>query len=116
MLGFSLTLLRLPSAGDSSAPNAQDILSLLDEKPQVSAWKWNPPAEPLVSGSQLFKSGAVEETKGKPLRLKAQDPALFVSAIRDACNSVIAAEPEITRMDTIAGDGDAGLTLKVSSR
>lgn len=44
--------------------------------------------------------------------LKAQDPFAFVSAVERACNAIVQAEPEITRMDTIAGDGDCGLTLK----
>lgn len=45
----------------------------------------------------------------------APDPAGFVSAISRAATALIAAEPEITRQDTIAGDGDAGLTLKVGA-
>lgn len=37
---------------------------------------------------------------------------MFQSALRAACKNVIAAEPEITQFDTIAGDGDCGLCLK----
>ena len=40
---------------------------------------------------------------------------MFISAIESALKSVISAEPEITRYDTIAGDGDAGLTLKAGA-
>lgn len=40
------------------------------------------------------------------------DFSRFTDALAAACKSVIAAEPEITRFDTIAGDGDCGLTLK----
>lgn len=36
------------------------------------------------------------------------DPKLFLDAIDAAMQQVIKAEPEITRFDTIAGDGDAG--------
>ncbi len=36
----------------------------------------------------------------------------FVQAIVGVCEGLAKAEPEITRMDTIAGDGDCGLTLK----
>lgn len=32
--------------------------------------------------------------------------------VRSAASSVIEAEPEITRFDTILGDGDCGITLK----
>lgn len=42
----------------------------------------------------------------------ASDFALFEKAVSAACDNVIAAEPEITKFDTIAGDGDCGLCLK----
>jgi dihydroxyacetone kinase len=43
------------------------------------------------------------------------DPEKFTTAIRQACNNLISAESEITNMDTIAGDGDCGLTLKAGA-
>ncbi len=45
----------------------------------------------------------------------ASDPKLFLSSLTAALRSVISAEPEITRFDTLAGDGDAGLTLKAGA-
>lgn len=33
-------------------------------------------------------------------------------SLHTCCESLISAEPDITRYDTIAGDGDCGLTLK----
>lgn len=42
----------------------------------------------------------------------ATDFSLFEKAVTQACKNVIKAEPEITRYDTIAGDGDCGTTLK----
>lgn len=38
----------------------------------------------------------------------AADPKQFLAMIESAVKRVIQAEPEITRFDTIAGDGDAG--------
>ncbi len=43
------------------------------------------------------------------------DFKLFSRAVESACESVIAAEPEITRYDTIAGDGDCGTCLKAGA-
>lgn len=40
------------------------------------------------------------------------DYSLLEKAVISACESVIAAESEITHYDIIAGDGDCGLTLK----
>ena len=45
-------------------------------------------------------------------KLRAADPAAFDAAVARACRALADAEPEITRMDNIAGDGDCGLTLK----
>jgi len=40
------------------------------------------------------------------------DPQFFESTIKAACSALIQAEPEITKYDTIVGDGDCGITLK----
>lgn len=40
------------------------------------------------------------------------DFSLFEKSVIAGCQSVVEAEPEITRYDTIAGDGDCGLCLK----
>jgi len=40
------------------------------------------------------------------------DPALAKPALESGLNAVIAAEPEVTRYDTVVGDGDCGIGLK----
>ncbi|EJD07701.1 dihydroxyacetone kinase [Fomitiporia mediterranea MF3/22] len=107
MPGFSLTLLLLPTASDSNAPPKADILSLLDERPDVPGWRWSSQQPP----SPVQQS---EATKSYP-RISAADSQGFVNAISKACKALIAAEPEITQMDNIAGDGDCGLTLKAGA-
>jgi dihydroxyacetone kinase len=44
--------------------------------------------------------------------LGTQNREVYLAAIRRACEAAVAAEPELTEMDRIAGDGDCGLTLK----
>jgi triose/dihydroxyacetone kinase / FAD-AMP lyase (cyclizing) len=44
------------------------------------------------------------------------DPKTLELAIRTACNAVIAAEPNLTKWDTIMGDGDCGETFKTGAR
>jgi dihydroxyacetone kinase len=113
MPGFSLTLLLLPGEDDTSAPSATQILSLLDDKPNVPGWKWSSCQPPTVKTSQITERGISSEQQNKPRILKTPNAASFVESIRRAANALISAEPEITRMDLIAGDGDCGLTLKV---
>ncbi|KAF8637581.1 hypothetical protein AX17_002650 [Amanita inopinata Kibby_2008] len=117
MPGFSLSLLRLPSSEDANAPAQSYILSLLDEKPDVPGWRWSSgrtPLGPLSQSSSSLSDDQINLQKSF-IRLKFIDPRAFVNMIQRVCNSLIAAEPEITRMDTIAGDGDCGLTLKAGA-
>lgn len=43
------------------------------------------------------------------------DPAVLEKMIRTACEAINAAEPDLTRWDTIMGDGDCGLTLQTGA-
>ncbi|EMD38913.1 hypothetical protein CERSUDRAFT_81702 [Gelatoporia subvermispora B] len=114
MPGFSITALLLPSAEDENAPPASLILELLDEKPNVPGWKWSAPSPPQSLSSQV-KQGAgtgAGATAGGAKKLAAENAQMFNEAVRRACTALVEAEPEITNMDNIAGDGDCGLTLK----
>lgn len=113
MPGFSLTLLQLPREGDVSAPSAQQLLSLLDDKPNAPGWRWSSGEPPATKASQIVERTTTKEQQNTLKTLKAPSSQAFVQNIRQAANGLIKAEPEITRMDSIAGDGDCGLTLKV---
>ncbi|OCH87380.1 dihydroxyacetone kinase [Obba rivulosa] len=114
MPGFSITALLLPTAEDKGAPPTSLILALLDEKPDVPGWKWSAPSPPKPLSSQVKQSSGTGPgaTAGDAKKLAAQDPQAFTESVRRACTALIDAEPEITNMDNIAGDGDCGLTLK----
>lgn len=89
--------------------------------------------ESLVRGiHQLQSHGPREERKlsqssvvsGMPLRslaksdttfLAAGDQASWLAALKRIGEALINAEPEITKYDQVAGDGDAGLTLKAGA-
>lgn len=88
------------------------MLSLLDEPTETPGWKWSSHSPPTRVQSPSVIPSVVSATTKSRGSLRAPDPSAFVSAVERACNALIQAEPEITRMDTIAGDGDCGLTLK----
>jgi len=114
MPGFSVTLLLLPSEIETNAPSTELILDLLDEQPEVSAWK--PAILPnLIEHDIPSDRQKVDITKVLITQVKFHNPQEFTEKIRTAAQALISAEPEITRLDTIVGDGDCGLTLKVSS-
>ena len=113
MPGFSLTLLLLPHSLEKRAPSASKILSLLDEKSDAPGWKWSSGHPPVLPSTKATQAAATSTAStGQVPQLKAIDPKHFIAAIQNACKALIAAEPEITHMDSIAGDGDCGLTLK----
>ena len=116
MPGFSITLLLLPTSSASSPTTAQ-LLSLLDDPADVPGWKWSsrvaPPSQPTASPPP-----AASQSIGAKVApgLNAEDTKEFEAGIKRACNALMKSEPEITKMDVIAGDGDCGLTLKVFIR
>ncbi|GAA5857116.1 hypothetical protein JCM8547_007968 [Rhodosporidiobolus lusitaniae] len=126
--GFSLTLLLLPreplpvppSASPSSSLklDASLLLDLLDAPTEAPGWKWTFKGEPemRVIREEETKVGKREEKVGEEVKgPRPENPKLFLSALESALRSVIAAEPEITKYDVVAGDGDAGLTLKAGA-
>ncbi|KAI1793554.1 dihydroxyacetone kinase 1 [Ganoderma leucocontextum] len=119
MPGFSITTLLLPSASETGkeVPDASLLLSLVDEPANVPGWKWSsntvpPDADQIPSGTK--KQGAVAAAQ-ETVTLRAEDPKAFNAAVERACKALGEAEPEITRYDLIAGDGDCGLTLKAGA-
>ena len=107
------------------------MISLLDEPTSVPGWKWHANSEPGIPVQQATSTASNVEAKTEtPLKGKydppvlsfayqtfhaVSDPSDFLSRVKTACQALITAEPEITRQDQIAGDGDAGLTLKAGA-
>ncbi|CAG8701697.1 629_t:CDS:2, partial [Ambispora leptoticha] len=108
MPGASLTILKLP------IEEGEKILKYLDEPVQVPGWQnrivvdssgLQEDLDEKVSRSRLSSNDNIEYTIGV-------DPSSFQRSVTRACQAVIKAEPEITKYDTIVGDGDCGSTLK----
>ncbi|KAF9482582.1 dihydroxyacetone kinase 1 [Pholiota conissans] len=114
MSGFSLTLLLLPAGGEKDAPELNTILSLLDDKSEAPGWKWSSASTPLPISVQIApqQEKIVKASHG---RIFAENPRDFVDSVTRSAHGLIKAEPDITRMDSVAGDGDCGLTLKAGS-
>lgn len=115
MPGFSVTLLLLPNESESDAPSTELILDLLDEQPEVSAWKHAIRPNLVDNNIAHHDRQKADITEVPVTRVKFHDPKEFTERVRRAAHALISAESEITRLDTIVGDGDCGLTLKVSS-
>jgi triose/dihydroxyacetone kinase / FAD-AMP lyase (cyclizing) len=113
MPGFSISLTLLPRSGPV---DATQLVSLLDAPAQTPGWKWTAPKPaptsiPAPSDAELSKKQVKRE-----VTLVAPSPEDHIATVQRICEAVVKAEPEITRMDTIAGDGDCGLTLKAGAQ
>ncbi|CAI2172776.1 10526_t:CDS:10 [Funneliformis geosporum] len=106
MPGVSLSILRLPKN--------LDVVPLLDKSAEAPGWINHIKVDISNLDSSLDEKISHSNVKKKEEKLFIVnvDPQLFESTIKAACNALIQAEPEITKYDTIVGDGDCGITLK----
>ncbi|KAL2676946.1 hypothetical protein Neosp_010713 [[Neocosmospora] mangrovei] len=107
-LGFSITLLNVVSP-DFDAPS---MIELLDAPSEVVGWSapiqsrtW----EAKNSATRTGNDGASQDAQPSDLKI---DASSAQTAFKRALEKVIAAEPEVTRYDTVVGDGDCGIGLK----
>ncbi|KAK8181027.1 dihydroxyacetone kinase [Phyllosticta citribraziliensis] len=108
-LGFSVSLLKVADTGLGAG---KSLLELLDAPAEAVGWAnavrtktWQErPDRTLdldVTGDDAVQSSNLE-----------LDPALAQKALEAGLKQVIAAEPEVTKYDTIVGDGDCGIGLR----
>ncbi|KAM5342443.1 hypothetical protein ACJ41O_013409 [Fusarium nematophilum] len=107
-LGFSISLLNVVSP-DFEAPS---MIELLDAPSEVVGWSAPIQAstwEAKNSATRTDNAGATQKTQPSDLKF---DADAAQSALKNALEKVIAVEPEVTRYDTVVGDGDCGIGLK----
>ncbi|KPI38450.1 Dihydroxyacetone kinase 1 [Cyphellophora attinorum] len=108
-LGFSASLLRLEDTGLGSG---KSMLELLDFPAEAYGW-----AAPIATStweadnSSTFDSKHTTTSDPKKSNLTL-DPAQAQKALEAGLKQVISVEAEVTRYDTIVGDGDCGIGLK----
>ncbi|KAL8813395.1 MAG: hypothetical protein Q9223_000192 [Gallowayella weberi] len=107
--GFIISILRLADTGLGAG---KSMLELLDAPAEATGW-----AVGVKSETWEKEYGGVnatdEEDKGdtRSTNLKV-DPKQLQSSLRAGLEKLIASEAEVTRFDTIVGDGDCGVGLK----
>jgi dihydroxyacetone kinase len=116
---FSVTVVNLSGIARTSAYSLDQVKELLDTKTDT-AWE-------AVAGSQASaqRRSRAEQLVQPPPETKNTideatdlkiDPALLERMLRGACEALIAAEPDLTKWDTVMGDGDCGLTLETGAK
>jgi len=107
-LGFSASLLKLEDTGLGAG---KSMLELLDAPAEAFGWSaatrtatW----EADNTATMDDDAAGADEVKPSNLTL---DPELAHKTLKAGLDKIIAAEPDVTRYDTIVGDGDCGIGL-----
>lgn len=107
-LGFSISLLNVVNT-NLGGPS---MLQLLDAPTEATGWAapirketW----EAKSTSTRTDSAGVEEDIKPSGLKL---DPEICKIALTGGLQRLIAAEPDVTRFDTVVGDGDCGIGLK----
>jgi triose/dihydroxyacetone kinase / FAD-AMP lyase (cyclizing) len=113
---FSVSIVNVTAASKKCAYSAEEIWSFWDQRTDThwesmagSQGKRRTRAEQIV---ELAEEPRRPVDEGRDLRV---EPKLLEAALRTACDDLIAAEPKLTRWDTVLGDGDCGETLKTGA-
>ncbi|KAH7374765.1 dihydroxyacetone kinase [Plectosphaerella cucumerina] len=107
--GFSITLLKLE---DTGLGEEMSMLELLDFPAEALGW-----ASPLPSSAWSAESGPTSGSEHVAASLKPSsgltiDSGVTRRLVESGLHRLIGAEPEVTRYDTIVGDGDCGTGMK----
>lgn len=107
-LGFSISLLNVVNT-DIGGPG---MIELLDDSAEVTGW-----SAPIRKETWEARNTATRtDVKGENEEVKPSGLSMDTNVVKErlslALDRVIAAEPEVTRYDTVVGDGDCGIGLK----
>ncbi|KAK1762531.1 dhal domain-containing protein [Phialemonium atrogriseum] len=119
---FSISVVNLTAAARGCPYSVDDIKSFLDARTSTH-WESMAGAQaragPGKRRAQFVVGGQTEgEDHKRPVddaRDLKVDPVTLERMLRSACEALVAAEPDLTRWDTIMGDGDCGETIKTGA-
>ncbi|KAE8450970.1 hypothetical protein EG329_005410 [Mollisiaceae sp. DMI_Dod_QoI] len=109
-LGFSISILNVVNT-DIGGPS---MLQLLDAPCEAAGWAAPIRKETWEAKSTQTREGAAaagEDVKESGLKV---DPKLFKSELSAGLERVVAAEPDVTKYDTVVGDGDCAVLKMLS--
>ncbi|KAL8371793.1 hypothetical protein RB595_001540 [Gaeumannomyces hyphopodioides] len=108
--GFSISL--LDAGVDAGIEGGVSLVQLLDDPCEATGWSAPISAESWDSKNSATREGNADEQKEvQPSGLK-MDAAAAQKALTAALERVISVEAEVTKYDTVVGDGDCGIGLK----
>lgn len=113
---FSVSVVNVSQAARGCSYSVEQIKAFLDVRTNTH-WE-------SMAGSQTQRRERNEQFVQPPATVAKTngtrhdlviDPKTLETVVRNACNALVAAEPELTRWDTQMGDGDCGETVKTGA-
>lgn len=106
-LGFSISLLKVTDLGVGKS-----LLELLDAPSEAAGWSAAISSKTWTSPPTETRELARDKTAENNPSSVQIDGALATKVLDQALDRLVKAEPEITKYDTVVGDGDCGIGLK----
>ncbi|KAM4066239.1 dak1 domain-containing protein [Hirsutella rhossiliensis] len=113
---FSLSVINVTAAANNCRYSVDEIKAFFDVKTNTS-WE-------SVAGSQTKRRTRQQQLVRPPKEERRAvddkrdlkvDAGVLDKMLRNACNQLVEAEPDLTKWDTVMGDGDCGETLKTGA-
>lgn len=112
--GVSITLFNLTQAAQQGQVSVDDLLAYLDAPHSSLAWlstvKYD--AEPVTSTEDLIDDAINDALEAHPTGALKASPDALRRALCGAAQHLYDAEPQLTKWDTLVGDGDCGETCQ----
>ena len=109
MSGTYMTSLGMPGVSITIAKSNKELLEALSYPVSTPGWKFGAALQGI--GSQSKETESTPQATKSSGKIKV-DAATLQKMVDNACKDLFANVNEITRLDTVAGDGDCGTTLK----
>ncbi|KAF7552416.1 hypothetical protein G7Z17_g4345 [Cylindrodendrum hubeiense] len=115
---FSVSVVNITQAAKNCSYSAQQIKEFADMRTDTN-WESMAGAQSHPqrrARKKQFVQAPIETKKAtsssKDLIV---DPQILEAVVRTACNALVAVEPDLTKWDTVMGDGDCGETVKTGA-
>jgi triose/dihydroxyacetone kinase / FAD-AMP lyase (cyclizing) len=117
-LAFSVSVINVSTAAQNCSYSVEQIKGFFDVKTDTH-WEsmagCQTQAQRRRRQEQLVKPAVEPRPHVDPSKDLKIDPATLERMLRKACEDLAAAEPDLTKWDTVMGDGDCGETLKTGA-
>ncbi|KAH6895928.1 dihydroxyacetone kinase [Thelonectria olida] len=115
---FSVSIVNITQAAKNCSYSVAQVLEFADMRTDthwesMAGSQSRPQRRPRKE--QFVQAPVVAGKKERSSQDLVVDPQTLETVVRNACNALVAVEPELTRWDTVMGDGDCGETVKTGA-